>query len=351
MPRNRQPAIPVYEPRDETAVVHKPHPARFGAPARAAARRPMSTTFASRRARCTSPSAWPTRRCGALRGLDLSAVRAADGVVAVLTAADIPGKNDIAPVFADEPLFADKEILFHGQALFAVVGAHPRRGAPRRAARQDRHRGKARRRSPIDDALETGARVLPDYAFGRGDVERALAAAPHRLEGELAHRRPGAFLSRRPGVARHSRRRRRDDGALLDAGSDRGAAYRRARSRPAGRVRHRRDAAHGRRLRRQGEPGLRLGGDRGARRARDGRAVQDAARPRRRFHAHRQAPRFPRRLARSATTTRAVSASTTSCSTRAAAARPTCRPASSTARCSTPATPTGCPTSTSPRAA
>ena len=26
LPRNRQPAIPVYEPREETAVVHKAHP-------------------------------------------------------------------------------------------------------------------------------------------------------------------------------------------------------------------------------------------------------------------------------------------------------------------------------------
>ena len=85
---------------------------------------------------------------GKLKSLDLTAVRAAPGVVAVLTAADIPGKNDIAPVFADEPLFADDEVLFHGQALFAVVAAQPRRGAPRRAAREDRHRGASRRRSP-----------------------------------------------------------------------------------------------------------------------------------------------------------------------------------------------------------
>ena len=68
-----------------------------------------------------------------MRGLDLDAVRAAKGVVAVLTAADIPGKNDIAPAFADEPLFADKEIIFHNQAIFAVVAddAATRRAAPR----------------------------------------------------------------------------------------------------------------------------------------------------------------------------------------------------------------------------
>ena len=73
-------------------------------------------------------------------------MRAAPGVVAVLTAADIPGKNDIGPVFADDPLFADGEVMFHGQALFAVVAG--RRDAARRAARlgEDRHRGAAARR-------------------------------------------------------------------------------------------------------------------------------------------------------------------------------------------------------------
>ena len=40
---------------------------------------------------------------GTISALDLTAVGAAPGVVAVLSAADIPGRNDIAPSFADEP--------------------------------------------------------------------------------------------------------------------------------------------------------------------------------------------------------------------------------------------------------
>ncbi len=85
---------------------------------------------------------------GALKALDLDAVRAAPGVVIVLTAADIPGKNDIAPVFADEPLFAHETIMFHGQALFAVVART--RDEARRAARlaEDHDRERKRRPSP-----------------------------------------------------------------------------------------------------------------------------------------------------------------------------------------------------------
>jgi len=181
LPRNRQPAIPVYEPREETAVVHKAHPhdsARLHVSGAAAyvddIREPQGTLHIA--------VGMADKACGTLRGLDLSAVRAAQGVAAVLSAADIPGRNDIAPVFADEPLFADKEILFHGQALFAVVAFQ--RDVARRAARLARiDIAESSPAVTIEDALATGARVLPDYEFRRGEVERAVAEAPHRLEG------------------------------------------------------------------------------------------------------------------------------------------------------------------------
>ncbi|MDJ1158990.1 xanthine dehydrogenase molybdopterin binding subunit [Chelatococcus sp. SYSU_G07232] len=121
---------------------------------------------------------------GRLLTLDLSAVRAHPGVVAVLTAADVPGKNDIAPALADDPLFAEGEVSFHGQVLFAVVAET--REAARRAARLAKVEIEAERPSvTVEDALARGETVLPDYAFGRGDPDAALAAAPRRLEGTL----------------------------------------------------------------------------------------------------------------------------------------------------------------------
>src|SRR5689334_11189217 len=57
-----------------------------------------------------------------LRKLDVSRVRKAPGVALVLTVADIPGINDVSPIGAgDDPVFVDKEVLFHGQVLFAVA--------------------------------------------------------------------------------------------------------------------------------------------------------------------------------------------------------------------------------------
>jgi xanthine dehydrogenase large subunit len=59
---------------------------------------------------------------GHITALDVSAVRAAPGVVAVLTAADIPGRNDVSPTgLMDEPIFTEALVQFHGQPIFAVV--------------------------------------------------------------------------------------------------------------------------------------------------------------------------------------------------------------------------------------
>ena len=136
---NKRTPVPQVPLEKETAVVHKPlahDSARLHVSGAATyiddIREPTGTLHIA--------IGVADKASGTLRRLDLAAVRAAKGVVAVLTAADIPGKNDIAPAFADEPLFADKEILFHHQAIFAVVAQYPRRSAPRRAARQDRHR-------------------------------------------------------------------------------------------------------------------------------------------------------------------------------------------------------------------
>ena len=53
--------------------------------------------------------------------MNLDAVRASPGVVVVLTAADIPGENDVSPVIHDDKLFAEGEVVCVGQSLFAVA--------------------------------------------------------------------------------------------------------------------------------------------------------------------------------------------------------------------------------------
>jgi len=121
---------------------------------------------------------------GTIRAVDLGAVRAAPGVVAVITAADIPGKNDVSPASADEPVFAHAEILFHSQPVFAVIATS--RDAARRAALLVRIEVDAEKPNvSVEQGKAAGETVLPDYAFINGDVAKAIAAAPLRSKGSI----------------------------------------------------------------------------------------------------------------------------------------------------------------------
>jgi xanthine dehydrogenase large subunit len=121
---------------------------------------------------------------GRLVRLDLAPVRAVPGVVAVLTAADVPGANDVSPVAGDDPLFAAETVSFHGQPLFAVVAES--RDVARRAARLAVV--EVEEATPLVDvaeALAADADLMPAYAFRRGDPEAAIAASVNRVEGEM----------------------------------------------------------------------------------------------------------------------------------------------------------------------
>ena len=56
-----------------------------------------------------------------ITALDLTAVRAAPGVVLVLSAQDLPDMPDLSPTVHDEPLLATGTVHYAGQAIFVVV--------------------------------------------------------------------------------------------------------------------------------------------------------------------------------------------------------------------------------------
>ena len=117
-----------------------------------------------------------------VRTLDLEPVRRAPGVVAVVTASDIPGRNNIGPVLADEPVFATERVEFRGQPLFAVAATSVE--AARRAARLARV--SYRPLEPvvtIEQAMEKQQFVLPTLRLGRG--ERLPQQSALRLAGNL----------------------------------------------------------------------------------------------------------------------------------------------------------------------
>ncbi|HEV7692758.1 MAG TPA: xanthine dehydrogenase molybdopterin binding subunit [Hyphomonadaceae bacterium] len=125
-----------------------------------------------------------TRAHAKIVKLDLSAVRAAPGVVVVLTEKDVPGKNDVSPIAGDDPLFANHEALYHGQALFAVAAE------TRAAARAAMRLAKVEYEDlpallDIAAAREAKSTIEDAKTFRMGDAAAALKAAPCRLKSRI----------------------------------------------------------------------------------------------------------------------------------------------------------------------
>jgi xanthine dehydrogenase large subunit len=121
---------------------------------------------------------------GQLHGLDTAAALAVPGVVAVLTAAHIPGDPVLAAYTHDEPILASTTVQHVGQVMALVVATDV--ATARRAARLVK--ANITPLPPVLHAREAhaqGSYVLPPVHVARGDADAALAQAPHRLSGHF----------------------------------------------------------------------------------------------------------------------------------------------------------------------
>lgn len=122
---------------------------------------------------------------GEIADIDLSSVAAAPGVVAVLTAKDLPFANDVSPSPSPEPLLAEKSVHFVGQPIFLVIAETHL--AARAAARLGRVNYEERPALlSIDDALAAGSRFEEGpRIYERGDTAVALGNASQTVEGKI----------------------------------------------------------------------------------------------------------------------------------------------------------------------
>ncbi len=122
---------------------------------------------------------------GLIETMDLAAVRSCPGVVAVLTADDLPFDNDVSPSNHDEPLLATGEVHYVGQPIFAVVATSHL--AARAAARQGKiSYNETAAILSIDDALAAGT-IFEDgpRIYQKGDAAGAISGAAHVIEGQM----------------------------------------------------------------------------------------------------------------------------------------------------------------------
>ncbi len=121
---------------------------------------------------------------GKILSIDITAAVKVRGVVAIVTAHDIPGENFFGPHFRDEPVLAEGEVLYVGQPVVAIAAESQQ---ALNAAR-DKVVIQIEPTPPIlsiERAIELERFIGPGRRIIRGDAQGEIAKAPRKLSGVL----------------------------------------------------------------------------------------------------------------------------------------------------------------------
>ena len=121
---------------------------------------------------------------GKIAKLDISEAENFPGVVCVITAKDIPGDNQMGPVFHDEPCIADGTVEFMGQTL-AVIAAVNFETAHKAANLVKCEYDKEIPVLTIEEAIAKNLRLQPQRKIESGDVENGFINSTHILQGRF----------------------------------------------------------------------------------------------------------------------------------------------------------------------
>ncbi|MET1076486.1 MAG: xanthine dehydrogenase molybdopterin binding subunit [Pseudomonas sp.] len=116
--------------------------------------------------------------------IDTAPCYAIEGVTLVITSRDVPGQLDIGAVMPGDPLLADGVVEYVGQPILAVA-AKDLDTARRAALAAIIEFEDLEPVLDVEEALRRKHFVLDSHQHKRGDAERALANATHRLQGSL----------------------------------------------------------------------------------------------------------------------------------------------------------------------
>ena len=118
-----------------------------------------------------------------IKSIDLTSVRETLGVVDVITVHDVPGHVDIGPVFSGDPVLVEELCEYVGQPIFAVA-ANTMEIAKAAVAKANIEYDVLEPTLNVEKALADKFFVRPTHQHVRGDSAKALAAAPHRIQGQ-----------------------------------------------------------------------------------------------------------------------------------------------------------------------
>ena len=127
---------------------------------------------------------WAKKSHAIIKKIDLQKVLKSEGVVAVVTSDDIPGRNDVGPVYDRDPIFPTKKIEYFGQPLFAVAATSTE--LARKAVLKAKIVYKTLKPIiEIKEALKKKSFVLKEQILKRGDPLTQIKKSTNYLKGEF----------------------------------------------------------------------------------------------------------------------------------------------------------------------
>ena len=127
---------------------------------------------------------WAKKSHAIIKKINLDKVIKSEGVVAVVTSKDIPGRNDVGPVFDGDPIFSTNKVEYFGQPLFAVAAKSTE--LARKAVLKAKITYKTLKPIiEIKDALKKKSFVLKEQIIKRGNAERKIRESVNSLKGNF----------------------------------------------------------------------------------------------------------------------------------------------------------------------
>ena len=127
-----------------------------------------------------------------IHGVDTSAAERAPGVVAVLTASDVPGRNRFGIIRKDQPIFAEDRVRYLGEVVAAVYAESEAQAERALSLIQVEYEPLPVIESP-QQALDEGATIIHEdegsnltcyIPIRKGDVDKGFSEADVIVEGE-----------------------------------------------------------------------------------------------------------------------------------------------------------------------
>jgi len=121
---------------------------------------------------------------GKIKSINLNDVYRSVGVIDVITYKNIPGINDVGPVFKGDPIFAKKNIEYFGQPIFAVA-ATTCELARKAITKAKINYSKEKPILEIQEAIKKKSFVLKPKVLKKGNAIKCIKNSKHIIEGEL----------------------------------------------------------------------------------------------------------------------------------------------------------------------